>query len=872
MLQSSLALSFAPILLSLLAADGGGGPEWVPTFGGLPGTDDSVYSVAVFDDGSGPSLFVGGGFSSAGSQSANGVARWDGAQWHSVGGGVQGRVNALCSFDDGGGAALYAGGQVSSAGGVPASRVARWDGTAWSALGLGVNSTVEALCQFDSPSGPLLIVGGSFNQAGGQPANRIASFDGTSWSALGSGLNGTVTAVAQFDDGQGMALFVGGNFTTAGGQPASCVARWDGHSWQALGQGVDYQVLSFAVYDDGSGPGLIAGGFFTQAGGQPANGVAKWDGQSWSPLGSGVGGPWYMFVTAMTVVEDVHGERLIVGGEFLTAGGSPAARLASWDGQQWSPLGAGVSSRVTALTVAPTEAGESAAVYAGGWFGQAGDLGVGHVVRWDGNQYRALGTGLHQSGVFDIANFDDGNGMALYVGGIFRSAGDVVLARIGRWDGTAWSPLGTGVSGGNSVWVDALASHDDGSGEALYAGGLFQTAGGVTVNNVARWDGQAWSALGAGVAGPVLALTEFDDGTGLALYAGGAFATAGGQPAMNVAKWDGQTWSAVGNGTSSSVRALRVFDEGQGPRLFAAGGFSSWTSAGAPFVARYDGGVWGATGTMYGPHGSSVAELEIFDDGQGGGPALYAAGDFDSAGGVDVGGLVRWNGNTWSAIPGAGVNGPVRAIAAHDDGDGAALFVSGSVGFAGFARWDGTSWSSSGAFFTNIIIVLRSLDDGGAESLFVGGGFPNGSVGDSMIARRVPAPVALFPVPGCSVAPAALTTPANAIRAGSTLNLSLSAGQLGSGFGVFYVGLIGTDALGCGLVLPGIGELLLGPVPSPLHVASTPLLAGTAALVVPVPPNPSLLGVAIALQGFAAGIPGGVVVVEASNALSGTIR
>ncbi len=37
--------------------------------------------------------------------------------------------------------------------------------------------------------------------------------------------------------------------------------------------------------------------------------------------------------------------------------------------------------------------------------------------------------------------------------------------------------------------VSALAVYDDGTGEALYAGGVFNTAGGVTVNQVARWDG-----------------------------------------------------------------------------------------------------------------------------------------------------------------------------------------------------------------------------------------------------------------------------------------------------------------------------------------------------------------------------------------------
>ena len=44
------------------------------------------------------------------------------------------------------------------------------------------------------------------------------------------------------------------------------------------------------------------------------------------------------------------------------------------------------------------------------------------------------------------------------------------------------------------------------SGTTLYAGGGFTTAGGVTVNCVAKWNGSAWSALGTGMDYDVYAL------------------------------------------------------------------------------------------------------------------------------------------------------------------------------------------------------------------------------------------------------------------------------------------------------------------------------------------------------------------------------
>ena len=63
-------------------------PHWNPDVG-QPGMDAFVFAMAVFDDGSGPSLYAGGQFESAGGQVARGLARWDGSTWSEPGGGVE---------------------------------------------------------------------------------------------------------------------------------------------------------------------------------------------------------------------------------------------------------------------------------------------------------------------------------------------------------------------------------------------------------------------------------------------------------------------------------------------------------------------------------------------------------------------------------------------------------------------------------------------------------------------------------------------------------------------------------------------------------------------------------------------------------------
>src|SRR5262245_33701572 len=81
-----------------------------------------------------------------------------------------------------------------------------------------------------------------------------------------------------------------------------------------------------------------------------------------------------------------------------------------------------------------------------------------------------------------------------------------------------WQPKSGGEPGTNDS-VTALCGFDDGGGPALYAGGVFTSAGGGSAFGIARWDGSRWSALSASGSSSVLAMASYDDGGGAALYA-----------------------------------------------------------------------------------------------------------------------------------------------------------------------------------------------------------------------------------------------------------------------------------------------------------------------------------------------------------------
>ncbi|TVQ53582.1 MAG: hypothetical protein EA377_07680, partial [Phycisphaerales bacterium] len=310
---------------------------WSPLLGG---TDGNVLDMLFFDEGSGTALYVGGMFSNVNGSLARRVARWDGENWSSLAGGVTGgNVISMQIFDDGDGPSLFIGGNFTN----PADRIARWNGTNWEDIGSqlgGTSPAVNAMAVFDDGNGPALYFAGRFLGAGGQTARNIVRWDGEQWSTLGTGiLGGEVFALEVFDDGNGPALYAAGDFDTAGGQPAEKLARWDGEQWSAVpGGNVSgglIGVQGLLAVDDGplagpDGPALYMTGNFNSVGGISINNIARFDGQNWSPIGSGLGGPILPSGIALALADLGDGPTMLVGGIFGAAGGLNSANIAAF--------------------------------------------------------------------------------------------------------------------------------------------------------------------------------------------------------------------------------------------------------------------------------------------------------------------------------------------------------------------------------------------------------------------------------------------------------------------------------------------------------------------------------------------------------------
>jgi hypothetical protein len=295
-----------------------------------------------------------------------------------------------------------------------------------------------------------------------------------------------------------------------------------------------------------------------------------------------------VYVKTITVSES----KVYVGGLFNLAGTVSANNIAMWDDmtQTWSALGSGVTipsppvgsyPYVYSITIQGTD------VYVGGTFTQAGGITVNRIAKWNGSAWSAIGTGITSAGYPEVRAIVVNGPNDIYAGGNFPDY-------LRHWNGTSWSAFGP-ITGSLGSSINALLL----SGTNLYVGGVFKTAGGVSVNGIAKWDGSTWSALGTGVS-PSAINSMVASGTDIIV--GGGFSTAGGLVnGKGIARWDGAGWSTLGSGmtfgswdgTSGVISALATSSNS----LFVGGSFTSIGGKWSNYFARWNETITGVEET-----------------------------------------------------------------------------------------------------------------------------------------------------------------------------------------------------------------------------------------------------------------------------------
>ena len=309
---------------------------------------------------------------------------------------------------------------------------------------------------------------------------------------------------------------------------------------------------------------------------------------------------------------------LVAAGLFTSFGGAVATNIAVRRGGIWLPLGTGIDGVVNCLAVMPN-----------------GDL---------------------------------------VAGGRFTQAGGVAAANIARWDGTAWSSLGSGLTGIQVSWlfgVQAMLVRPNGH---LVASGSFLNAGAVAVNNIAAWDGAAWSALGAGIPGASSIYGPPPLVQGLANLPNGELAATGG--GLSVQRFSGGTWVAmntgmVPSGWGSGPRQLFVRSNGD---LFVGGNAPIYLSSQRePFVRRWNGSAWQPFGPLLHPATAGSHIVLAMADLPNGDLVVGGSGVSRVAGGANE--VLRGDGSSWTPLPTTPL---AMALSMQPDGR---LLVGGYSGF-----------------------------------------------------------------------------------------------------------------------------------------------------------------------------------------------
>jgi hypothetical protein len=542
------------------------------------------------------------------------------------------------------------------------------------------------------PRTPVLVVGGEFLVAGDLSTANIAAFDPATreWTGFGPGLG-----------------FFPGPFTQARGGA----------------------VHALCVLPSGA---LVAGGYFDSAHSYPPDplpvtltSAMKWDAaaSTWRPLGVFDGEPG---IPAIVRSFSVSNSVLYVGGDFAGVNGNGGRCIARWFGElypllpnPWSTYGHGfvAGDSVRALLLPDPY-----------WLVAGGKFASGHgLMRLADFDLGWQGFGNLTGTVDAIYRYDASN---MLVAGDFETSGPSPVNGVGICDVFGnWTRLGNGISGST---VHAVSSLTDGS---IVAAGNFSSAGGVPASGIARWNGTAWSALGAGVN----RLNEYKEVYTIArssdtdIFFGGDFKKVGEATANNLARWNGTEMTCTGStietgGPVVYALAREILGAPGTQSIFVGGEFSNVAGTIATNIIRLDltyisplGWVSSRNQLAGGTNGPVYALAKL------GGAAptfqVVAAGNFTSAGGIGAQNIAIWNGSSWQAL-GSGLNGPVYALIAGGPnyiiaaGD---FSSAGGVSVQNIALWNGSAWSALGNSGTNG--PIRSLAGSLLNGMYVGGSF-----------------------------------------------------------------------------------------------------------------------------------------------------
>jgi hypothetical protein len=182
------------------------------------------------------------------------------------------------------------------------------------------------------------------------------------------------------------------------------------------------------------------------------------------------------------------------------------------------------------------------------------------------------------------------NGEYYMSGGIYNPA-DFSFKTFQKWNGLSWVDI-PGATANPGTEPNFVVRKFMEYNNELYISGYFFSDYGAPGNCIAKFDGTNWYNLGGGVAWTLSSptsgnprITDFTFYHG-ELYVVGLFNYAGGVPAQNIAKWDGTDWCGLGSSIDNGINAIEVYND----TLYIGGGFRTIDGDSVNFIAKWTGG------------------------------------------------------------------------------------------------------------------------------------------------------------------------------------------------------------------------------------------------------------------------------------------
>ena len=240
----------------------------------------------------------------------------------------------------------------------------------------------------------------------------------------------------------------------------------------------------------------------------------------------------------------------------------------------------------------------------------------------------------------------------------------------------------------NGVIVNCVEYND-----TLYATGFFNQLCGFPVDYIAIWDEDEWQPAQIGITDPGHAMRVLNNQLYVVRYENSI-------DSNWVYVYQNGDLEKVGEGiylttaTGQFSNRPNIYDVAEyNGNLIACGEFDRVGDSDATGIMQYDGNEWSAIGggLSGGIQGGSPLmfphQLMVHNN------ELYVCGNFRFAGGVEVNGIAKWDGTSWSNM-GAGFNETVYSMIVYNDEiyAGGAFTESDGVEMNRIAKWNGTSW------------------------------------------------------------------------------------------------------------------------------------------------------------------------------------